>query len=166
MTSFNITEKLNGVLIGDSNVGVIKRTRGFNNIVNLSLGPYKGGISTQGLIDKLKTSKRDNRYNIVFVAIGTNDGYRTDFSKSLMKQIKRTYPNVRDVYVIWGSRGWGGVRHKEISHQETFYKKFEDNGFKVIKVTSGYFPSDALAHSSNQKYQIEIIEEIKIKLSH
>lgn len=157
--SKDTNNRVKSVLIGDSNVGVIKYTKGFSSS-GVFLGPYKGGINTQGLINKLKLSKIDKTYNTVFVAIGTNDGYKTDLSKSLLIQIKKTYPNVKNVYVIWGSRGWGGVKNKKISHQECFYKRFEENGFKIIKITNGYFPSDALAHSANQSYQIEIIKEM------
>jgi len=149
------------VLIGDSNVGVIKKTKGFKS-VGVSIGPYKIGITTYGLIDILKNSKVDTTYNTIFVAIGTNDGYTTNNSIELRKQIIKIFPKTREIYVIWGSRGWGYVNNKTVKDEDTFYSKFEKNGYKVIKSTDGYFISDDLAHTPNQEYHRYIINQFRI----
>ena len=154
------THTSKSILIGDSNVGVIKLTNGFKSS-GVDIGPYKSGITTSGLIDILGQSVIDTSHNIIFVAIGTNDIYQTNNSSYLKKQIKIKYPRVSDIYVIWGSRGWGGVKNITIVDQDLFYNRFEFNRFKVIRITSGNFKNDTLAHTPNQKYQLEIVEKMK-----
>lgn len=148
------------ILIGDSNVKTIKSTKGFNE-TGVKVGKYKSGTSTIGLINLIKSEKVDSNITTIFIAIGTNDGYMEDHSLKLRLQLNKTYPNAKNLYVIWGSRGWSGVKFKTIEQQESFYSKFEYSGFNIIKVTSGNFSTDKLAHIANQKYQFEIIEKIK-----
>jgi len=150
----------NPILIGDSNVKTIKSTKGFNE-TDVKVGKYKSGISTIGLINLLKSEKVDSNITTIFIAIGTNDGYMGDPSLKLRLQLNKIYPNAKNLYVIWGSRGWSGVKFKTVEQQEAYYKKFQYSGFKIIKVTSGNFSTDKLAHTANQKYQLEIIEKIK-----
>jgi len=156
----NQVKAKNSILIGDSNVKTIKSTKGFNE-TGVKVGKYKSSISTIGLINLLKSEKVDSNITTIFIAIGTNDVYMGDHSLKLRLQLNKTYPNAKNLYVIWGSRGWSGVKFKTVEQQEAYYKRFEYSGFKVIKVTSGNFPTDRLAHTANQKYQLEIIEKIK-----
>ena len=109
-TITNQTEEMivKSILIGDSNVGVIKKTDGFKSS-GIDIGPHKSGITTAGLIELLAQSPIDTIHNVVFVAIGTNDIYQTNNSNNLKQQIRKTYTKVKNTYVIWGSRGWGGV---------------------------------------------------------
>lgn len=153
--------KQKSILIGDSNVKTIKSTKGFNE-TGIKIGKYKSGINTLGLISLLKSEKVDSGITTIFIAIGTNDGYMGDYSLKLRLQLNKTYPNAKKLYVIWGSRGWSGIKFKTIEQQESYYKKFEYSGFQVIKVTSGYFPTDKLAHTANSRFFIDIVERLKI----
>jgi hypothetical protein len=156
--SFNIKKNRISVLIGDSNVGVISNTKGYNQ-TNIKTGLYKVGISTIDLISMLGKLNPDTTYNTVFVAIGTNDLYKTDNSIKLKKTIQNAFPRVKEIYVIWGSRGWGNVSLIDVKQQDIFYSKFEKNGYKVIKCTKGYFKNSYLAHTPNQPYQNYIIKQ-------
>ena len=159
-TISNTTHKCRkSILIGDSNVGVIKSTPGFYK-TNTKVGTYKGGINTNQLIQRLKSVKVDTTINCIFVAIGTNDGYIGSPSSKLRLELNRVYPNAKELYVIYGSRGWGGVKYCTLKQQDDFYHKFELNGFKLIRITTGYFPNDKFAHSFNQSFFKDIIKRI------
>ena len=147
------------ILIGDSNVSCIKKTKGFKEL-DITVGKNKSGINTDQLISLLNTASPDDQIEVVFIAIGTNDGYSGDSSLKLKNKLNEIYPNNKELYVIWGSRGWGGVKNKTLTDQEKFYKKFEKNGFKVIKSTLGFFKTDELAHTCGQDYHKDIIKQM------
>lgn len=149
----------NSILIGDSKVGCLRRTDGFKNL-DIRIGKNKSGINTSGLIQLLNNQQIDTTIQNVFISIGTNDGYKGNPSENLKSKIKTVFPRVSKMWVIWGSRGWGNIKNTTIQQQELFYKQFVKNGFGEIKTTAGYFTTDELAHTCNQKYHKEIIEQI------
>lgn len=151
------------ILIGDSNVSSIKLSNGFGDL-GVKVGPNKVGITTKGLSEIVKKTTMDESVTKVFVAIGTNDAYHTNDSKMLMSCIRMTYPNVEEVWVIWGSVGWGSNVRINIDQVKKFYQKFNENGFKIIEIENNYFRNDVDAHRANAKYQIEIIKKIKERL--
>lgn len=149
------------ILIGDSNVNVLSKTKGFSSL-GVDIGPYKSGLTTIGLIDLIGKSNIDTIHTIIFIEIGTNENnYQSNNSESLHKVIRKVYPKSSELYVIWGTRGWGRNKETSIVDQDLFYNRFEFHRFKVIRVTSGYFKTDTLAHTPNQKYQLEVIDRIK-----
>ena len=149
------------ILIGDSNVSVIKSTRGFRE-GGINPTVWRVGISTRKLIGMLRGTKPDSSITTVFVAIGTNDGYIGDISSNLKLQLIKTYPNAKELYVIWGSRGWGGVKHSTVDQQSRFYRKFEESGFKQIRVTTGQFSNSNSAHLPNSPFFLEIVNKITL----
>ena len=84
--------------------------------------------------------------------------------RSFMIDITRSRSFTSDpyqsLYVIYGSRGWGGVKYSTIKDQDVFYNKFEANGFKSIRLTNGYFVNDKLAHSANQQFFKDIVQKL------
>lgn len=151
------TEKF--ILIGDSNVASIKVSSGFSKL-DVKVGPNKVGITTKGLSEILRKNSIDESVKIVFVVIGTNDAYKTDDSKILMSSIRKIYPNTEDVWVIWGSIGWGSNKRISYNQVKSFYDKFNKNGFRVIEIQNNYFSNDTDAHRPNTKYQKEIIQKM------
>lgn len=146
------------IIIGDSNVDVIKSTKGMDTSISISK-IRKSGISSIGLIDLLKRSKIDTVYNTIFVAIGTNDNYNIDYSLKLKAEIYRVFPNTKEIYVIYGTRGWGSVTNKTERNQNDYYNKYKNNGFKIVK-SNGYFTTCLSAHTPNSKYFINIVNKI------
>lgn len=154
----NKTTVRKSIIIGDSNVDVIKATKGIKSNIKIS-NIRKVGISSIGLVDMLRKSKIDTLYNTIFVAIGTNDNYNIDYSLKLKSEITRIFPNTKEMYVIYGSRGWGSVTNKTEKNQQDYYNKFKTNGFKVIK-SNGYFVNCLSAHTPNTRYFNTIVKEM------
>jgi len=150
---------LKPILIGDSKVGGIKSTKGFNKL-NLQVGFFKPGINTEQLINLLDNISVDSTINCVVVSIGTNDGYKGDKSKLLKGKLFEVYPNLVKLFVIRGSIGWGSVKNKSTKDQDSFYSKFQLNGFELIKINNCVIPSDKLAHTPNTPYYQEIITKL------
>ena len=153
------TSQTKSILIGDSNVFTIKATTGFQDL-GVGVGFAKSGINTKQLAEYIRRQEVDTNVLQIFVAIGTNDAYRGENSKVLWAQIRRVYPKADSIWVIWGSRGWGSTRNCSPKDQELFYQKFSNVGFNQIPIYENYFPTDALAHKPNQKYQLEIVKKI------
>lgn len=162
------------ILIGDSNVNVISHSTGFPPI---KIGPHKGGITSNELISMLDTSPKDYHILTSFVAIGTNDCYKVTDENSLllMKKIKYHYPNVKKVYIIWGSLGWGGVKNKTACDQKIYYDRYVKNGFIPINPTPisydykncsydvpQHYKDAGSAHEKNSKAVLYIVSKIKI----
>ena len=174
------------MFIGDSNVAVIANSDGYGELYNLGLrlGVHQMGLSSAGLYRSLFKVKRDFNIDKVFIAIGTNDCYireykingqliSNDYSSAIKNRLKYLYPNAKNLYIIWGTIGWGGTRYCKPKNQLFYYHMYVKNGFIPINPTPydydyhskdihviQYAPDDMAAHTKNSPYVKYIIKEM------
>lgn len=73
----------------------------------------------------------------VVINIGTNGGFNPNEDiDGLVNELKRVFPNAK-LFVVKGSWGWGGNKDVTETKVNTYYKKFENEGVKIINPAIG-----------------------------
>lgn len=122
------------ILIGDSQTFYMsKYSTKITHIKKLS----KAGIGVNELNKKIISYPTSHKIKSVSVCIGVNDYYKDKGIESLMKTIKRTFPNSK-ILVIQGSWGWGNVKKDKSSTIFNYYKIFHIFGAEIIEPPIGY----------------------------
>lgn len=121
------------ILIGDSQTFYMsKHSTKINHIRRLS----KSGIGVQELNNKIIPYPTSKKIKSVSVCIGVNDFYINKGIDTLMRTIKRTFPNA-EIFIIQGSWGWGNVRKHNQKTIQKYYKLFEELGGEIINPPIG-----------------------------
>ena len=146
------------ILIGDSQTFYMsKYSTKITHIRKLS----KAGIGVQELNKKVISYPTSKKIKSVSVCIGVNDYYIDKGIDTLMRTLKRTFPNA-EIFIIQGSWGWGNVRKHNQNTIQKYYKKFEDMGGEIINLPIGY--GDPHISKTIYKKIIKIIEAEIINL--
>ena len=140
------------ILIGDSQTFYMsKYSTKITHIRRLS----KEGIGVQELNKKIILYPTSKKIKSVSLCIGVNDYYIDKGIDTLMKTIKRTFPNAK-IFIIQGSWGWGNVKKHNQKTIQKYYKIFEDMGGEIINPPIGY--GDPHISKTIYKQIIKIIE--------
>lgn len=144
-------------IIGDSGVGLYKKlipelkTFGHETTNGLSFG----GWGTKKLSEALSKYKDIHpEINLLFIKIGDNDGYNlkgaSKFILKITNEVKRIFPNAQFI-VVKGGWGWGGLKRFTTSTEPPemveYYKFWQNQGFKVTRLSQGLTSNSAEAHS-------------------
>jgi hypothetical protein len=128
------------IIIGDSQTPFIKKQSSKVQMLG-SVGSenvlWKGGMGLKWLKDAVSKYPITKDIKNVVINIGTNGGFNANEDiNGLVNELKRVFPNSK-LFVVKGSWGWGGNKDVTETKVNAYYKKFENEGVKIINPAIG-----------------------------
>jgi hypothetical protein len=174
--SFDISST--AVIIGDSSINTYAGAKDSLKENGVAIGFNCVGKTVPWLVSELTKDGVDKTYpnvRIIYVSIGTNDGYKPKQIKELNDLITKKYPNAKNKMVLPGSLGWGNNCKKVLGNnrcsgdvdrtkadQNTYYANFTALGWTYsYPATASAIMTDAEAHNPNADWTKQIIDIIR-----
>lgn len=133
-------QKGRSIIIGDSQTPFIKKQSSEIQMLGSVGGEnvlWKGGMGLKWLKNAVSNYPVTKDIKNVVINIGTNGGFNpNDDIDGLVNELKRVFPNAK-LFVVKGSWGWGGNKNVTESKVNAYYKKFENEGVKIINPAIG-----------------------------
>lgn len=128
------------IIIGDSQTPFIKKQSSKVQMLGSVGGEnvlWKGGMGLKWLKDAVSKYPITKDIKNVVINIGTNGGFNPNEDiDGLVNELKRVFPNAK-FFVVKGSWGWGGNKDVTETKVNAYYKKFENEGVKIINPAIG-----------------------------
>lgn len=128
------------IIIGDSQTPFIKKQSSKVQMLGSVGGEnvlWKGGMGLKWLKDAVSKYPITKDIKNVVINIGTNGGFNPNEDiDGLVNELKRVFPNAK-LFVVKGSWGWGGNKDVTETKVNAYYKKFENEGVKIINPAIG-----------------------------
>lgn len=133
-------QKGRSIIIGDSQTPFIKKQSSEIQMLGSVGGEnvlWKGGMGLKWLKNAVSNYPVTKDIKNVVINIGTNGGFNpNDDIDGLVNELKIVFPNAK-LFVVKGSWGWGGNKNVTESKVNAYYKKFENEGVKIINPAIG-----------------------------